>query len=239
MKTNLLSKFLLVNVLLLTCANVMSEEDEVWTVASLNWEPYAGASMVGHGNSVTALAEKLKTKNIRLIVKFYPWKRAIEMARSKEFVGYFPSWAEDVLEGFVSSPLIEWSSIAIIQSSDEKLNFSSIDQLFERYKVGIIRDYTYPAEIEAAMKKYPHNVENTGYELSLLKMLVADRTDVVISDPLVLDYLSAKHGVGDNINVVKMITKKELVLALRDDEDNLEKIKLMKELFEEEPAQAE
>lgn len=231
MKISSYSSFLLITVLILAPFNAISEEAEVWTIASLNWEPYSGASLVDYGSSIVTLAELLKTKNIDLVVKFYPWKRAVAMSHSKEFVGYYPSWPEDVLEGFVASPTIAWSEHAIIQAYDEELSFSSIDQLFERYKVGIVRDYTYPASIEAAIQKYPHNVESVTNELSLLKMLAAKRTDVVISDPLVMEFTAAKTGASINIIVNQVITKKELVLGFRIGEDNIKRIKLLQELL--------
>ena len=231
MKLSSLCKFLLVNSLIFICADVMSEDAEVWTVASLNWEPYSGAEMVGHGNSIQALSEILKTKNIRLVVKYYPWKRAKEMARGKGFVGYFPAWPEEVIEGFVASPSIDWSEIAAIQTYDNEVIFSSVDELFKNYTVGVVSTYIYPSNVEAAIKKYPHNVEKAPFELSLLKMLVAKRTDVAITDPLAMQYLAEKEGVSNQIIVNKVLTKKELVLAFRQGEDNLQRIKLLQELL--------
>ena len=106
----------------------------------------------------------------------------------------------------------------------------SIDELFEKYSVGIVRTYTYPKDIDEAIKKYPHHVEGAPNELSLLNKLSVGRGDVVITDPQVIQYLAKKEGIF-NIETVKVVMKKELVLAFRDDEENRIRLKLLAKLL--------
>ncbi len=112
-----------------------SNAEEIWKITSLNWQPYSGAELANQGNSIQKLRELLKKEGIRLIVEFYPWKRAQKKARSKEFVGYFPAWPEEVYEGFVASPPVDNSYVGILKRSEININFESVDELFKKYKV--------------------------------------------------------------------------------------------------------
>jgi polar amino acid transport system substrate-binding protein len=176
-------------------------------------------------------AEKhFKKEKIELLVEFHPWKRSQAKAKSKEYIGYFPAWPEEVSEGFLASPAIDWSDIAVMKQSEQNISFKDIDELFQKYKVGVIRTYTYPKIIEDAMKKYPHNVDSTMSEMSLLKKLASGRHPVAITDPNVMQYLADKEGIA-NIEFVKHIVTKELVIALRNDADNKKRIQLLQKLL--------
>jgi polar amino acid transport system substrate-binding protein len=207
-----------------------AEAKEVWVITSLNWQPYSGAEIMNQGNSIQKLRSILKKEKIELLVEFHPWKRSQAKAKSKEYIGYFPAWPEEVYEGFIASRVIDWSDIAVMKQSNNSVVFKDIDELFQKYKVGVVRTYTYPKAIEDAMKKYPHNVDSTMSEVSLLKKLSSGRHPVAITDPNVMKYLAEKEGIA-NIELVKHITKKELVLALRDDADNKPRIALLKKLL--------
>ncbi|WP_319525706.1 transporter substrate-binding domain-containing protein [uncultured Desulfosarcina sp.] len=215
-------------VVMIFAANSMAEE--TWKIATLNWEPYSGAEMATQGNSIQKLRLLLKKEKINLIVDFYPWKRAQIIARNKEYVGYFPAWPEEVYEGFTASPTVDWSEIGILKNTESSLRFESVDDLFKNYKVGIIQTYTYPKVIDDAVKKYPNHTEKAPNEISLLRKLATGRHPAAITDPTVMMYLAARNGIY-NVETVKIIMKKELVVAFRDDEDNKDRINFFRKLL--------
>ena len=205
--------------------------EDTWKIASLKWGPYADSEIANQGSSILKLRELLKKEDITLIVEFFPWVRAKRLVEtSSEYVGIFPAWPEDVFDGAIISPAVDWSEIAILKLSEQVVSFESIDELFEKYSVGIVRTYTYPKDIDEAIKKYPHHVEGAPNELSLLNKLSVGRGDVVITDPQVIQYLAKKEGIF-NIETVKVVMKKELVLAFRDDEENRIRLKLLAKLL--------
>ncbi len=223
-------KKLVVAVSVMMIFAVNSYPEETWKITSLNWEPYSGAELTNQGNSVQKLRELLKKEGIRLIVEFYPWKRAQMLAKTKEYVGYFPAWPEEVYESFTASPAVDWSEVGILKHSGNRVSFESIDDLFKKYKVGVVQTYVYPKDIADAMKKYPDHTDGAPDEVSLLKKLSAGRHPVAITDPTVMMYLAVKNGIH-NIEAVKVVMNKELVLAFRDDEDNMDRINLLKKLL--------
>jgi polar amino acid transport system substrate-binding protein len=216
--------------LILFTMSVYSNAEETWKITSLNWEPYSGDTLTSQGNSIQKFRELLRQNGIRLLVEFYPWLRAQKKAKTKEYVGYFPAWPEEVAEGFIASLPVDWSEVGLMKKSDENITFKSIDDLVKKYKVGIVKTYIYPQEIADALKKYPKHADGSPNELSLLKKLGKGRIKVAVTDPNVMLYLAAKEGI-DNIELIKVVMKKELVVALRNDDENKSRINLLKKLL--------
>lgn len=211
---------------------VPAQAGETWKMTSLDWQPYSGSDMANQGKSIEKLKELLKKEGITLEIVFYPWLRAKELAKKKEFVGYFPAWPEEVDDGFVASPPVDWSEISILKAAKANITYANIDDLFQKYKVGIVQTYVYPEAINLAAKKYPAHADATPDESALLKKLSAGRDDVAITDPSVMLYLAKKEGIS-NIEPVETITKKELVVGFRNDEENRHRIDLLKKLLQE------
>ncbi len=205
---------------------------ETWKLTSLNWQPYSGAEMTSQGNSIQKLRLLLEEQGITLVVEFYPWKRAQHLAGKKAYVGYFPAWPEEVAEGFVASPAVDTSVIGYMKRKDDTIDFSSVEGLFESYKVGIISTYVYPASVQAAMKAYPKNTDKSSDELSLLKKLSGGRFQVALTDPNVMMYLAGQEGISNVEPLTKILADKPLVISFRQGADNQKRIDLLKKLLD-------
>jgi len=207
-----------------------SHAEETWKITSLNWEPYSGDTIRSQGNSVQKLREALRKKGIRLLVEFYPWLRAQKKATTTEYIGYFPAWPEEVAEGFIASSIVDWSEVAYMQKIGSKVSSDNIEDIIKKHCVGFVKTYVYPKEIAVALKKYPSKVDGSPNEFSLLKKLSTGRIQVGITDPNVMLYLADREGI-ENIEVLKVIMKKELVVALRNDDENKHRIKILNQLL--------
>ena len=206
---------------------------ETWKIASLSWPPYSAPEIENQGSSIHKLRELLKKEDITLIVEFYPWKRAkYIVATNSEYVGIFPAWPEDIFEGAIISSAVDWSEVSVLKRKEDIITFESLEQLFKKYRVGVVGSYIYPKEISDAMRKYPQHVDAALNELLLLKKLVKGRDNAAITDPNVMFYLAEKEG-ESNLEIVSSIGNKELVLAFRDDEMNRERVKVLERLLKE------
>lgn len=165
-----------------------------------------------------------------MIVDFLPWSRAKEIAKKEEYIGYFPSWPEEVNEGFSGSQAVDWSEIGVMKQTATALDFKDIDALFKKYRVGLVRTYVYPEDIRAAAKKYPENTECAPDEDSLLSKLSYGRTEAAITDPHVMMYLVKMKGVK-NVELDRTLTKKKLVLAFRNDPSNMKRLERLNKLL--------
>ncbi len=160
---------------------------EKWTITSLDWQPYSGKNLPDQGKSIVKLRQALQLNSIKLEVKFLPWARAKAMATQPGYIGYFPAWPEEVNEGFIASPPVDWSQIAIM-SRGERTIPADLDSLFSTHIVGLIRSYVYPKEIEEAANRHKNNVDEAPDENSLVKKLARGRCDIAITDPAVMKY---------------------------------------------------
>ncbi len=226
----MLIRKIIVSIVFIMFFAVTSQAGETWKITSLDWQPYSGSELTNQGNSVQMLKELLKKEGIRLVVEFYPWKRAQKKAKTAGYVGFFPAWPEEVGKGFIASPPVDWSTVNVLKRTADKITFNTIDELFKNYKVGIVNTYVYPKAINDAMKKYPANVDGSPSEVSLLKKLSKKRIKVALTDPNVMLYLANKEGI-DNIIADKEIMKKELVVAFREGKDNKKRLEILKKLL--------
>lgn len=204
---------------------------ETWKIASLNWEPYSGVALPNDGSAIQALRALLRQEGVRLCVEFYPWARAQARARSHEYIGYFPAWPEEVKAGFVPSPPVDWSAVGVLTHGSRRLSFESIDDLFRKYSVGIVQTYAYPSPIREAMERYPEHVDASPNEMSLLRKLVKGRHRVAVTDPRVMMFLAEQEGIAD-IELVRVLMKKELVIAFRDDAENRARLERLQRLLD-------
>lgn len=225
-----MKKTIWLTALFMMLVSVNAPAEETWKITSLNWEPYSGAEMTTMGNSIQKLREILQQADIRLIVEFYPWKRAQLLAQRKDYVGYFPAWPEEVYDNFVASSAVDWSEIGVMKQSGTDISYDNIEDLFRKYNVGVVETYTYPQIIADAMQKYPKHVDQAPDEISLLKKLSIGRHPVAITDPNVMMYLAGKQGIY-NVEPEAFLMKKELVVAFRKSEDNQHRILLLEKLL--------
>lgn len=209
-----------------------SASSETWKITSLDWQPYSGSDMANQGNSVEKLKKLLKSEGIDLVVEFFPWLRAQKNAKTKDYIGYFPAWPEEVKEGFVASPAVDYSFLGVLSYKGSGATWDNADSVFSHNKVGVVQTYVYPKDIDAAIKKYPQNVDFTPDEVALVKKTSFKRIAFAITDPKVMFYNAEKLGLKNIIAINNNIEKKELVIALRNDEENKKRIELIKHIIE-------
>ncbi len=206
---------------------------EEWKVTSLDWQPYSGADISDGGNSVVKLREILAKAGIDLVIEFYPWARAQKLALTEEYVGYFPAWPEEVYDGFVGSDPVDFSHVGVMTYAGSNLQWKSLEDLFQNYKVGHVGTYAYPEKIETLKAQYPDAADSAPNEILLMRKLSRGRNDVALTDPSVMSYNANLEGIY-NIEVLNAsIEKKALLLSFRQGADNDDRIKLLNELLQE------
>jgi len=209
-----------------------SAYSETWKVASLDWQPYSGSDLANQGNSVEKLKKLLKSEGIDLVVEFFPWLRAQKNAKTKDYIGYFPAWPEEVKEGFVASPAVDYSFLGVLSYKGSGVTWGNIDSVFSHNKIGVVQTYVYPKDIDAAIKKYPKSIDFSPDEVALVKKTSLKRIAIAITDPKVMFYNAEKFGLKNIVVINNSIEKKDLVIALRNDEENKKRIELIKHIIE-------
>jgi len=222
-----LNLFVMLSTMAMTC---VANSQEVWRIASLEWKPYSGSTLANQGSAIEKLRDLLEQHNIMLEVDFLPWKRAIKIVQNDQrYLGIYPAWPEDVFSNATISSPIACSTIGIFTHTGRNASFSSINELFKRNTVGIVRAYSYPDAIEQAIERYPAHVSRAHNVEQLVKMLGAKRHDAAISDPNVVAYYSQQLAIK-NIKHVANLENKKLVLIMSQHGSNQQRIKRFQEI---------
>jgi len=67
--------------------------DNVVTLASLEWPPYAGAQLPEQGTANAVVRAAFAAMDFRLDIKFFPWSRAVSLVETQyNYIGYTPEY---------------------------------------------------------------------------------------------------------------------------------------------------
>ncbi|MEO1818973.1 transporter substrate-binding domain-containing protein [Pseudomonas sp.] len=227
-----LTTILLAFTLLCGLSSYSNAQQATWKITSLEWEPYSSSSMNNSGNAIQHLRSMLAQCGIELQVEFYPWRRAKEIAGRDGYLGYFPAWPDGVNEGFVASDPVDYSGLALLALAGTTIETADLEQLFAQHSVGLVNSYVYPAELRRLMDAYPDNTYlGATSDQMLLKMLLAKRFDLAVTDPTVLQYLADRDGTGQ-IKIVKALPDLPLVIAMRNTAQTRQQIALTQRLLQ-------
>ena len=205
---------------------------ETWYITSLDWQPYSDSKAKDQGFLIKRLRDMLKSKNIELIVEFYPWFRAKALAQNKEYVGYFPAWPEEVEKGFVASRPVGWSKIGLLANLKYASSETDLKNLIQNNSVCTVRTYTYPKIITGLLNKNKQNVLAYTNEEAMVRALSNRLCAIAITDPKVVLFNAKKQGIKNLQVVHPELYKKELVLSFRNEADNIARIKLLNSVID-------
>lgn len=200
-------------VILLVGAASQQTRAETWRIASLEWPPYSGSALQDGGLAVQALRAALGRADIDLVVDYMPWTRAHAIAKSPAYVGYFPAWPEEVLEGFAPSLPVSQSVVGAVMNADADLNWSNVEDLFDRHRIGFVGSYVYPIEIQREILEHYQVEDGAENEHDLARVLAAGRVDVVLTDPNVLRFVAAELSIKSRDYKVHVFHEHPLVMA--------------------------
>jgi polar amino acid transport system substrate-binding protein len=204
---------------------VSAAQAETWKIASLDWPPYSGAALPGQGKGIEQLRKILSSEGIELEVVFLPWARAIDTAKNdSSFVGYYPAWPEEVVDGFFRSGKVFDSPLGLIERKDNPIAWSSVDDL-KGMVIGIVASYGYPAPFMALAENGAVKTDESKDDTFSLLKLAKGRTDGALVDTEVFAYLVSTDPdlaeASERLQVnPKRLEVKDLVIAFKDIPEN-------------------
>ncbi len=154
---------------------------ETWNITTLEWPPFSCKACPDQGAGVKALREALKAEGIDVQFNFLPFERAIAEAAGDGFVGYYPAWPEDVVQGFSQSPVIFTSPVGFIEPKNKPLTWNTLADLAGK-KIGIVNGYgntkSFNDEVAAGRIK----VESVLSDPQNIQKVAAERLDGAFID---------------------------------------------------------
>ena len=207
-------KILLLAVALLSA--IPASAAETWKIASLDWQPFSGKDLPEGGAGIAVLRAALKAEGIDLEVEFYPWSRALEKGAQTDFVGIYPSWPEEVPEGFVGSASFFESPVGFVEPKGKPLVWSTLDDLAGK-KIGIVQDYGNTVEFMQLVNSGVIDAKPVTDDLTNIRKVAGGRIDGAFIDLNNLEYFlmnDAKNLAGKVQVNEKVIDSKDLLLSI-------------------------
>lgn len=203
---------------------------EKWKITSLDWQPFSGKTLPDGGAGIAVLRAALKAEGIELVVEFYPWTRAIETAKEPGYAGVYPSWPEDVGEGFTRSPVLFKSAVGFVEPKAKPLVWNKLDDLKGK-TIGTVQDYGNTAEFMKLVKAGTIKTQVVVDDVTNIKKVAAGRIDGAFIDLANLDYF-LKNDAKDIAASVqanpKVLDTKDLVLGINDKFANKNAVDILK-----------
>ncbi len=180
-----MKNFLYQITLLFFLSSALFAETEI-RITNGEWEPYMGEYCPHYGLASHIVSEAFKLEGIKVKWRFYPWKRALMLAkRGKRWEASCCWWpSEEISKNFfISEPVCE-SSVVFFHLKDYKFTWNSIDDL-KGLRIGGTFEYDYSSEFMNAMNKKRIHVELVANDELNYRKLLKKRIVIFPNDPLV------------------------------------------------------
>ncbi|WP_230400424.1 substrate-binding periplasmic protein [Zooshikella ganghwensis] len=176
-------------------------------LSSLNWAPYIGQDMPDKGYVYEVVKEAFARSGANVDVLFFPWARALHVARHGHVDGLFPEYYDKERKTeFIFSDPFPGGPVGFYKRRDRDIKFSSDPQKnlskalqdLKEYKFGVVRGYINTKEFDDAdyLKKEFDDADYLKKEESIsdnvnLKRLYKDRVQLIFIDKYVAQYIIA------------------------------------------------
>jgi len=160
-------------------------------LTSLEWPPYAGASLPQQGISIAVAREAFAAMGYELEVTFFPWSRTVTLAKREDskFIGYFPEYfSAQTSKDFIYSDQMGSSPLGFAERKNQSISWTKLDQLTP-YRIGIVQDYINTKEFDAMIDSQSLKISSTINDAANLKKLMSQRIDLAVIDKNVMHYL--------------------------------------------------
>lgn len=184
-------KNILLTISLILLSSLSYAANKTIYLTSLDWPPYSSKTLDQQGASVAVAKEAFKAMGYELKVDFYPWSRAVALAKdsSSKYSGYFPEYfSDDTAKDFVYSDAMGSGPLGFAERKDKSISWSTLDDL-KPYRIGVVQDYINAAEFDAMVASKALKSSVTTTDEKNLKKLVGGRVDLAVIDKNVMNYL--------------------------------------------------
>jgi polar amino acid transport system substrate-binding protein len=143
------------------------------------YPPYYGPNLTNHGPVTEIIVAAYKKVGYRVNIKYVPWARALEIAKSGKADGLYGAWySAERAQWFVySNQLLSNEIVLYKRRGTAPQTFTSYSAL-RSYKIGIVRGYRNPPAFEAAHLR----TDTANTDATNLRKLVAKRIDLILID---------------------------------------------------------
>ena len=194
----MISKNVLVASILFFLSNLSFAETVKLT--SLDWPPYTNESLKERGASVAVAKAAFEAVGHQLIVEFYPWKRAVYLAKEDvSYDGYFPEYfSEELKKDFILSNPMGSGPLGFAELKSNSITWNTLADL-KKYRVGVVSGYVNTTEFDSMVANGQLKVSAASDDIKNLLKLASGRSDLAVIDKNVLSFLLSSDAKLKNV----------------------------------------
>ncbi len=164
-------------------------------LASLDWEPYIGPRMPNQGYVAALIRAAFADQGMKVEIEFYPWARALHLARTGAIDGLMPEYFNASREvefeyssAFPGGPLVLYKrrGDAVSFSTDPMKHQDAALRGLKAKRFGVVRGYLNTPIFDAATYLVK---EEANDDATNLRKLVYGRIDLAVIDRRVAERL--------------------------------------------------
>jgi polar amino acid transport system substrate-binding protein len=150
------------------------------------WEPYHSEYSYEYGFASHVISEAFKLEGINIKWGFFPWKRAILLAKVGEEWDANAAWwaSDDTKNSFYIGDTIYTTSFVFFHLKSRKFEWKSFEDL-KKLRMGATLGYIYGKELMTAMKDRQIAFQEAPTDEQNYIKLLKDRIDIFPNDPIV------------------------------------------------------
>lgn len=223
----MMKKILILLLLGILCGGAAADERLV-RMTSLSWPPYADPDLPGGGATVSIARRAFAEMGYRLEVDFYPWSRAIYLARqpTSGYAGYLPEYFSPALsDTFLFSDAAGEGQLGFVQQAGEPLPWQYIGDLRD-YHIGVVKDYVNTADLDRMIDDGLLVSSEVLNDKANIQKVAFGRVDLAVIDRHVLSYSLSRDpelaAIAEQVRFhPRLLENKQLFLCFQKDREQL------------------
>lgn len=149
---------------------------ETITLATLDWEPFFGEFLQGEGVFAALSREAFERSGYELMIKFVPWKRALEQAKTGYYDGLMGAYYNSERAPFFiyTDPVMQTEEV-FLEKKGADIHFESLEDLKD-LRIGTINGFSYNNDLLAR----GFRIDLVTDDISNIEKLYLERVDLII-----------------------------------------------------------
>lgn len=192
-------------VIAVTFALPFAAKAEQFNFAVTEWSPYTSEQLPDKGLASAIVRAAFNKAGHDVVITFYPWKRALQMAKDIKVDAVFPGYfSEDRAISFSYSAPITQSELMLATLDNQPISrFYALDDL-RPYRIGVVQGYVNSAEFDQA----DFLLKDVALSDTInLKKLLKGRVDMISIDKKVaLHLLSTNDSLDTKFKKIKFLS---------------------------------
>ncbi|GAC16813.1 substrate-binding periplasmic protein [Aliiglaciecola lipolytica] len=221
--------------LMLFCSSLSyAQQKSQLTLATTHWCPYTcGDGEFRHGTIGVYIQSLLKELSVELNIEYYPWSRAILLAKHGQVDGLLTATYQEAPSLTFTDIPVSYYQMCFFTKRNTNWRYTN-PIVLGNLKLAVIQDYGYGEPVDTFLRQTPGVIAISGSAGTqrLIDFLRKSRVDIIIEDDAVYNWAARHHDLDvSEIRNAGCLPSTPFYLALYPSEENLKLIKQLNQVL--------